>query len=244
MTRPPTTPRVGKVPSVRYDDIEASLATGDVLIFHGSSGESVTIEQKTHLPFSHSAMVIRPGRNRPPLIWQAAPISLTKDTFTKTLHGGAQISLLRDNLIFVTNPKYGDTPYLRRLKFARTPEFETVAAWAIAGLDGTPFPKLTKLLKQFRAGTRHRATTDRTFFCSELVAHTFMMMGLLPFDPPPNSYAPGYFSSEFAEHRGRRGMRAGPHATDLPWLRGASLGREMLLIPPPAPAPPTKARPV
>jgi hypothetical protein len=43
MTRSPTAPLVGKVPSVRYDDIEASLATGDVLIFHGSSGESVTI---------------------------------------------------------------------------------------------------------------------------------------------------------------------------------------------------------
>jgi hypothetical protein len=231
MKRPPkatTTPAVPKVRSVRYDDIEDSLATGDVLLFHGASGVSLPIESKTHSPFSHAAMVIRPDRGQPPLVWQADPIPLTKDAVTRSMHKGAQISLLRENLIFVTNPKYGDTPYLRRLNFRRSPEFEVVAMWAIAGLDGTPFPKLQAMLTEWTLGaSKHIATTDRTFFCAELVAHTFMLMGLLPFDPPANAYAPGAFGAP--SERG-------------PWLRGASLGPILSLIPPPAPAPPTKAR--
>jgi hypothetical protein len=33
--------------AVTYDDIEPHLATGDILIFHGSSGISLQIEEKT-----------------------------------------------------------------------------------------------------------------------------------------------------------------------------------------------------
>jgi hypothetical protein len=114
------------------------------------------------------------------------------------------------------------------MQFARGPEFETVAMWAIAGLDGTPFSTMSDMLKDFNEGQRHIAVSDQTFFCSELAAHTFMLMGLLPFDPPANSYSPGDFSPE-------RGT--------LPWLRSATLGPLMQLIPPPAaaPAPSTSA---
>jgi hypothetical protein len=226
--------------AVSYDAVESSLATGDILIFHGASGESLTIEDKTHLPFSHAAMVVRPHPRKPPLVWQANPGAITKDTFTKTTHGGAQLALLRPALIDMSNPAYGDTPYLRRLRISRPPEFETVVMWAISGLDGTPFPKLQLLLKQWSLGAKkHVATTDTTFFCSELVAHTFMLLGLLPFDPPPNSYAPGDFSVEFFQRRGRRAV---DHATALPWMRGASLGPQLRLIPPKAPAAPTKTK--
>src|SRR5262245_61940046 len=69
-------PKVPSVRTVQYDDIEASLATGDVLLFHGASGVSLTIESKTQSPFSHAAMVIRPDRDSPPLVWQADPIPL------------------------------------------------------------------------------------------------------------------------------------------------------------------------
>ena len=237
MKRQPQVHSVGKVPSVRYDDIEASLATGDILLFHGSSGVSIPIERKTHSPFSHSAMIIRPDPEKPPLVWQSDPIPLTKDSLTKSMHKGAQISLLRDNLMFETNPQYGDTPYLRQLRFKRSPEFETVAMWAIAGLDGTPFPKLQVMLKEWTVGTRkHVVTTDKSFFCAELVAHTFMLMGLLPLDPPANAYAPGAFGAEHGKPSRRAGGRRRSPRTGLPWLRGARLGPVMLLIPPQAPA--------
>jgi len=221
-------PLIPDVPSVNYDDIEPHLATGDILIFHGSSGISLQIEQKTSSYFSHSAMVIRPDMSKPPFIWQAGPGPILKDSFTNTVHGGAQISPLRETLIYMSTPAYGDSSYLRQLQFARTPEFEIVAQWAIAGLDGTPFGTYDDMLRNFEIGQKSETAPDRTFFCSELAAHTYMLMGLLPFDPPANSYAPGSFSPEIG---------------NLPFLRGACFGPLLQLIPPPqpgaAPAPPT-----
>lgn len=206
-------------PTVLYDTLEPSLRTGDLFIFHGTSDISLKIEKKTKSLYSHSAMVIRPDITQPPLIWQAGPDPIIQDWFTRSMHGGAQISTLREALVVMSNPAYGDTGYVRQLQFDRTPEFETVAMWAIAGLDGRPFPTMKAMLAEYQRGQKHVTATDKTFFCSELVAHTFMMMGLLPFDPPPDSYAPGSFSSA--------------HGT-LPWMRGASLGPELQLIPPAA----------
>lgn len=209
------------VSSVTYDDIEPHLATGDMLIFHGSSGISLEIEQKTQSYYSHAAMVIRPDASKPPFIWQTGPGPIVIDSMTHAFHGGAQISLLREAMIYMSNPAYGDSSYVRQLEFGRCAEFETVAQWAIAGLDGTPFSTMQDMLKNFEEGQRHVAVSDQTFFCSELAAHTFMLMGLLPFDPPANSYAPGTFSPEYG---------------NLPFLRGATLGPLLQLIPPPQPA--------
>lgn len=208
------------VSSVKYEDIEDRLATGDILLFHGASGVSVQIETKTSSFFSHSAMVIRPDPAKAPLVWQTGPGPIVVDAITHASHGGAQISVLRDALIFMSNPAFGDTGFVRQLQFARTPEFETVAQWAISGLDGTPFSTMQDMLANFEAGQRHLAVSDQTFFCSELVAHTFMLMGLLPFDPPANAYAPGFFS---------------PERGNLPFLRGASLGPLLQLLPPQVP---------
>jgi hypothetical protein len=215
------------VPSVQYEDIEGQLATGDVLIFHGASGVSLEIEKDTSSYFSHAAMVIRPDRSKPPFVWQTGPGPIVVDAITHASHGGAQLSLLRDALAYMSNPAYNDTGFVRQLQFTRGPELETVAQWAISGLDGTPFSTLQDMQKDFTEGQRHIAVSDQTFFCSELVAHTFMLMGLLPFDPPANSYAPGFFS---------------PERGNLPFLRGATLGPLLQLVPPVASTPtPTPA---
>ena len=216
------------VPSVTYDEIEPQLATGDILIFHGTSGISLQIEQKTSSYFSHTAMVIRPDMSKPPFIWQTGPGPIVQDSLTHSYHGGAQISLLREAMVYMSNPAYGDSSYLRQLQFSRGPEFEIVAQWAIAGLDGTPFGTMQEMLKNFEEGQRSETASDRTFFCSELAAHTYMMMGLLPFDPPANSYAPGTWSPEYG---------------NLPMLRGATLGPLLRLIPPPQPPPPAAPSP-
>jgi hypothetical protein len=207
------------VSSIKYDDIEGRLATGDVLLFHGASGVSTEIETKTSSFFSHAAMVIRPDPARPPFVWQTGPGPIVVDAITHSSHGGAQLSLLRDALVFMSNPAFDDTGFVRQLQLTRIPEFETVAQWAISGLDGTPFSTMQDMQKNFVAGQRHLAVSDQTFFCSELVAHTFMLMGLLPFDPPANAYAPGFFS---------------PERGNMPFLRGASLGPLLQLVPPAA----------
>jgi len=70
------------VPTVKYDDIEPKLATGDILIFHGASGISLQIEQTTQSQFSHAAMVIRPDPSKPPFVWQTGPGPIVVDAMT------------------------------------------------------------------------------------------------------------------------------------------------------------------
>jgi hypothetical protein len=53
----------------------------------------------------------------------------------------------------------------------------------------------------------------RSIFCTELIAETYMRMGLLPETPPASSYLP----LDFSERK------------RIPFLKGASLGREILL---------------
>jgi len=58
-----------------------------------------------------------------------------------------------------------------------------------------------------------RKPAYRSIFCTELIAETYRRMGLLPETPPPSAYLP----LDFSERR------------KIPLLKGASLGREVLL---------------
>jgi hypothetical protein len=53
----------------------------------------------------------------------------------------------------------------------------------------------------------------KNIFCSELVAESYMRMGLLPETPPPSAYMPVDFAS----------------ARELPLLKGAYLSGEVMI---------------
>jgi hypothetical protein len=204
-------------PTISYERLEPSLRTGDVFLFHGSSGISLKVEQGTKSQFSHAAMVIRPHPGRRPYLWQTGPSKIVEDRWTHTGHGGAQLGDLREALTFMANPAFGDQAFVRRLRISRSKDFETLARMSVADIDGRPFPTMTQMIRQWQVGQTRRSTSDRTLFCAELVAETYMRMGLLLFDPPPNAYSPHSFSSENPR---------------LPLRKKASLGRELQVAPP------------
>ena len=182
--------------SISYASLAPKLRTGDLLLFHGASAVSKSIERSIRSRFSHVAIVIRPYLNRPPLIFQAGVGPLLEDQHSHSMHGGAQLSYLREMLLLMKNPAYGDQPYVRQLKFKRTRGFETMAMEVVADMDGRPFPNLRTAQQQFAAGRRGKSRTDRTLFCAELVAEAFMRLGVLSLDPPPNAYSPKDFSDQ------------------------------------------------
>jgi hypothetical protein len=53
----------------------------------------------------------------------------------------------------------------------------------------------------------------KNIFCSELVAESYIQMGLLPESPPPSSYVPADFSAR----------------KKLPFLKGAYLSGEIMI---------------
>jgi hypothetical protein len=112
---------------VNYNDLVNDLRTGDLFLFHGSSGISRKIEDVTRGEFSHAAMVVRPHVDQPPLIWQTGPNPLKEDVVTTSMHGGAQLSDLLTTVTMESSPQYGDVPHVRRLTATRTDAFETMA---------------------------------------------------------------------------------------------------------------------
>lgn len=201
--------------TIAYDDLVPKLRTGDVFVFHGDSTISRVIERITGSRYSHAAMVIRPDPAKPPLLWEEGPDPIVEDPETQTRHGGAQLGLLDDALRKMNRPAFGDTPFVRQLLFERTPEFERVALQVITDLEGRPFPTMLQMLEDWLAGQIHFVTTDKRMYCAELVAATFMRMGLLPLDPPANFYDPKDFSIEYDR---------------LPWLKGAKLGPQYQVV--------------
>jgi hypothetical protein len=203
--------------TITYEDLEPTLRTGDLLLCHGSSGVSRDIEDITRSDWSHVAMVIRPDPTQPPLVWQTGPNPIVEDVHTDTQHGGAQLGDLRAALGIMGDPRYGDTVFVRRMTVDRTPEFESDVQQAIVGLDGRPFPQLWKMALEWVAGRFDIPTSDRTFYCAELVARTFMVMKLLPVYPPVDAYGPRSFSTE----NSRLGL-----------LRDATLGAQYQVLTP------------
>jgi len=195
--------------ALRYEEFEPRVRTGDVLLCHGSSAISETIEVITGSKYSHVAMVVRPDPTKPPMVWQAGPGPIVEDPRTLTMHTGAQLGDLVTVLPVLCNPKYGDVTYWRPLTVDRGADFETLALQAVADLDGRPFPTMTQMFEEWVIGKLHITASDRTFFCGQLVAETFMRMGLLPPEPPPNAYQPGLFSDQFRRLQLQKGATFG-----------------------------------
>ena len=201
-------------PTIRYEDLEPRLRTGDVFLFHGASRRSRIIETVTESEFSHIGMIVRPS-GRPPLLWHTDPRPVTEDVEGGGEHGGTQVNDLTAALEVMTSPGYGDTPFVRQLIVDCTPEMDEMALQAIAAEDNISFPSPVRLIKEWMLGWLHIATSEERMDCAAVLALTYQRMGLLRPEPPPNAYSPRDFSAQ--------------HMT-LRLLRGASLGPQMEVL--------------
>jgi hypothetical protein len=193
--------------TIGFEELVPTLRTGDVFLFHGDSTISWIVERVTGSRYSHAAMVIRPDPLKPPMLWQTGPDPIIEDQFTQTMHGGAQLGLLDADLKLMAIPKYGDVPFVRRLQVERDLDFELQALKAVAILDGRPFPSNPEMLLHWAEGLLGIPSPGPTMFCAQLVAATFMGMGLLPAAPPSNFYDPKDFSTEYQRLNLQKGAR-------------------------------------
>ena len=199
-------------PTMSLDDMYTQADTGDIVLFHGHSKESRTIEFVTGSAFSHVGMVFVDPRSANKMLWQTGPDPIEEDPETKTRHGGAQCAMLKKVLTDMNSPKYGDTPHWRQLSgVTRDGAFHKAVVKAVEKIEGKPFPSLWAMLEHFAEGQLHISDSGSTYFCAELIAVTYQLQSLLPADDPPrNWYDPKAFSEEYHE---------------LPLQNGAELGQ-------------------
>ena len=197
-----------------YDDVEVRLQTGDVILFKGLYVNNRTGEKSVAAEWTHLGLVVKIPGSDEPLLWESTPLETIPDRELRRPKKGPQLVSLRERLKTYETNVYA----LRYLKTARTPEMTQAFYRFIYEVHGLPFPKDFQVIRKVihaRLFSRWWARKSRfkNVFCSELVAESYMRMGLLPAAPPSPAYMPVDFSS----------------ARRLPLLRGAALGNEIMV---------------
>lgn len=202
-------------------EASALTRTGDLWLFRGYSAADRAIRITTNSPVNHVGMTIAID-DLPPLMWHAELGRSLPDVWTGEHTRGAQLHDL-SAAVTTWSVKYGQRGWLRPLEPPVTRDMEDAALRTVSRLDGTPFPSMASLaggwlksraarirLSRQGTGASEEASLE-TAYCAEVVALTYVAMGLLPADREASWYDPGRFWS----------------GDGLRLLRGAKLGEEI-----------------
>lgn len=187
-----------------YNEIAPTLQTGDVVLFRSPSWISRLIDFITDSIYSHAAMVFRtPGSHgRDGLfLWQ----SYEPD-------GGVIVEPLEAFLAKYLKGDPGSKFVIRQLTGQRTPAMLQALDTFMAEVKGRPFPSVMTWIVHWIGGNLGIPSGWKNFFCSQLVAQTYIQMGLVRKRPPAAAYTPGRFAARYKH---------------IPFLKGASLGPEI-----------------
>jgi hypothetical protein len=172
--------------------------TGDIWLFRGQSGADRAIQTLTNSPVNHVGMAVVLD-DLPPLMWHAELGRSLPDVWAGEHRRGAQLHDLHD-AVQVWATKYGQRAWFRQLQPEVGREAEDAVLRTVARMDGTPFPTSAGLIGRWvrNRGRRTRPKDQaslETAFCAEIVAMTYVAMGLLPAERSPSWYDPGRFWS-------------------------------------------------
>jgi hypothetical protein len=187
----------GVVPesTLSLDEAIAVAATGDVWLFRGRSVADRAIQTVTNSPVNHVGMVVAVD-DLPPLLWHAELGRSLEDVWTGRRQRGVQLHRLGEALL-TWEVRYGQRAWVRQLSQPVRREQEDRLMKVIESYDGRPFPTTLGLARRWLTGRirRRRPSSLETIYCAELVATTFVAMGLLPDEKAASWYDPGRFWS-------------------------------------------------
>jgi hypothetical protein len=200
---------------VAYSQIADRLQTGDLLFCHGVVRSSLLVEKLEHCEWSHVAMIVRTedGEN---LLWESTTADNLPDVRLHVKKSGPQLVRLIDRITTDVDNDTDTAFAIRKLDVERTPAMTAALNAFIAEVHDTVFPSEARMYLEVLEGKVGIRSSYKDFFCSKLVAATYMRMGLLSPDRPANDYEP----KDFAAPPG-----------SLPLTNGARWGEEWLLTP-------------
>ena len=205
-----------------FPDFLKNLETGDIILMHGLYFSSLIVEGIEDCHWSHAAIAVRPadaGINGLPddtvLLWESNIVTPVEDVILKKVKDGPMLVDLRERIRHNYSTKDDGDFAARKLMCNKSADFKVQLRQIIDDVHDCHFPAVpVGEMGHFITGrTENKPVSDNTFFCSQLVAHTFKKMGLLTQQYVDNSYAPADFSEKL----------------DVSLLNGAWLGGEILL---------------
>lgn len=200
-------------PAVPYDAIRPQLGTGDLFFLHTCSTQGMWIERIEQsfglAPLSHVGMVIKDDHEDEKLFLWDAPgggdcfadpyVADTDNRLNGSSeeHPGCRVSVLDHVLAYYSTKVDVRAFWVRRLTQPASPQQFGALREFVNRVDGLPFPiehGYLGLAENFAAGQNRKTLLFGTYFCSQLVAASYMHMGMLEMDArPPNAYAPAHF---------------------------------------------------
>lgn len=183
-----------------YSEIEPHLQTGDLILFSGQYSISKLVEKLEQSPWSHVAMVVRLPDIDYPLLWESTALTNLPDELKHDHMTGPKLVNLHERLL-----TYGQdvTPYVppryavRPLDVQRTPEMMAALFALFTELHGIPNPGQWKMIFEVLEGRfLHIRSKLDNYTCSQLIAESYIKMGLLDPDLVTNGLMPCDFSSD------------------------------------------------
>jgi hypothetical protein len=199
---------------VAYKQIAGDLQTGDLLFCHGIIKSSLEVEKLEDCEWSHVAMVIRQDAHTI-LIWESTSADNLQDVRFHVTKSGPQLVRLIDRISTDVSNNDDTLFAIRKLNAHRTPKMIDALNAFIDEVHDAVFPSLVRMYLEVLEGKVGIKTGYQDFFCSKLVAATYIQMGLLSPDRVPNSYEPKSFTSQ----------------DELELLHGSSLGESFFITP-------------
>jgi hypothetical protein len=187
------------VASITLDEALDLTRTGDIWLFRGRAAADRAIQVATNSPVNHVGMSVV-IEDLPPLMWHAELGRSLPDLWSGSRHRGVQLHDLRD-AVLVWATRYGQRAWLRQLDGEVSRDMEDAVLRTIARLDGTPFPSTTRLAARWLGGRvpvighGEPDASLETAYCAEVLASTYLDMGLLPGGHRPGWYDAGRFWS-------------------------------------------------
>jgi len=193
-----------------YWTLRSQLNTGDLFFLHGTSPAGVLIQQLEKLegwpPYSHIGMVVKDGDNL--YLWDAPgggkcfddPYVADSDNRVRMqggdrVHTGCRVSVLDDVLAYYVTKVDINGFWVRQVRPSVTRDQFAALRKFVNRVDGLPFPPKSELVSDYLFGQNKVSLFFGTYFCSQLVADSYMHMGLLEMEVlPPNGYSPAAFA--------------------------------------------------
>ncbi len=211
--------------SLPLTDFLQNLDTFDIVIMQGLLVTSKEAQTITNSNWSHAGMVVvakdiqlEGVDPEARLYWEANTADTATDLLSNTIKAGPQLVYLKDRIQHNFWIKYDGAYMARKLMITRTPEMFTQLKSAIDGAKNGTLPysgndQTTELTNFLQGRFYNLPSTPGQFACSQLVAYTYMELGLLSKYNVSNSYVPADFTED----------------VDVSLLKGAWLGREIYL---------------
>lgn len=188
--------------AVFYEEIKDVLKTGDLILFHGVLLSSEINELIVRSEWSHVGMVIRPEDigiedSERLLLWESNTLVNLKDVELNEAKVGPMLVDLEQRLITDVKNNYDNKFRIRYNTCDISKEMLEKLKSFIKEVHFDTFPKTESDLRTevFKGRILNEAAGNGDYFCSKLIADTYIHMGILTKKYPTNSYEPKDFSN-------------------------------------------------